>query len=330
MEATPTTFPELRGLLRGDLLDPSDSSYDDARRVYNGMIDRHPEGIVRCADVADVIAAVGHARRQGLPLAVRCGGHNAAGLGVCDGGLVVDLCDMNGVRVDPQARTVRVEGGATWGDVDHAAHAFGLAVPSGIISTTGIGGLTLGGGHGYLSRKYGLAIDNLLEADVVLADGRLVTANEDEHPDLFWAIRGGGGNFGVVTSFLFQAHPVDTVFAGPMLWPMDQAEDVMQWYRDFMPEAPRTRTHSTPSSMSHRGRPSPSTSTGGRCAGSCGATWAQRKRQRPRSSPLATPARRVRARRTRAVPDAQQRIRPALSPGPPVVLEGRFLQRARR
>jgi FAD/FMN-containing dehydrogenase len=155
-----------------------------------------------------------------------------------DDGLVIDLSPMRGVRADPQARTVRVEGGATLGDVDHAAHAFGLAVPAGIVSTTGIGGLTLGGGQGYLARKYGLSIDNLIEADLVLADGSFVRASEEENEDLYWAIRGGGGNFGVVTSFLFRAHPVHTVYAGPTLWHMEQAEELMRWYRQFIPQAP--------------------------------------------------------------------------------------------
>ncbi|MDX1532409.1 MAG: FAD-binding oxidoreductase, partial [Rhodothermales bacterium] len=214
MEATSNVLDELREGLRGPLLNPEDPRYEEARRVYNGMIERQPGAIARCADVADVIAAVNHARERGLTLAVRGGGHNAAGLGVCDGGLVIDLSAMDGIRVDPADRTVRVEGGATWGQVDHAGHPFGLAVPCGIISTTGVGGLTLGGGHGYLTRKYGLTIDNLLAADVVLADGRLVTASENEHADLFWALRGGGGNFGVVTSFLFRGCPVDTVHAG--------------------------------------------------------------------------------------------------------------------
>jgi FAD/FMN-containing dehydrogenase len=188
--------------------------------------------------VADVISAVNFARENDLLLAVRGGGHNGAGLGVVDGGLVVDLFGMNSVRIDPETRTVRVEGGATWGDVDHATHAFGLAVPTGIISTTGVGGLTLGGGHGYLTRTSGLTIDNLLSADVVLADGDLVKTSEKENADLFWAIRGGGGNFGVVTSFEFRAHPVSTVYAGPTLWPLEQAADAMRFYRNFMAEAP--------------------------------------------------------------------------------------------
>ena len=229
---------KLRMNVRGEVIGPKDDGYESARKVYNAMIDKRPGLIVRCSDVADVIAAVDIARENGLLLAVRGGGHNGAGLGVCDDGLVVDLSLMKGVRVDPVSRTVRVEGGARWGDVDHATHAFGLAVPSGIISTTGVAGLTLGGGHGYLARKYGLTIDNLLEVDVVLADGRLVTAGAETNEDLFWAIRGGGGNFGVVVSFLFRAHPVKTVHAGPTLWSVDRSAEVMRWYRELMAAAP--------------------------------------------------------------------------------------------
>jgi FAD/FMN-containing dehydrogenase len=229
-----TKIEELKRELRGEVLLHGDPNYDAARRVHNGMIDRHPRLIARCQDVADVIAAVKFARETTLTLAIRGGGHNAAGLGTVDDGLVIDLSPMKGIRVDPAARTARVDGGCVWGDVDHATHAFGLATPSGFISTTGVGGLTLGGGIGNLTRGYGLTIDNVLSVDVVLADGRFVTASADENPDLFWAVRGGGGNFGVVTSFLFQLHPISTVYAGPMLWHMDQAPEVMRWYRDFI------------------------------------------------------------------------------------------------
>jgi len=204
----------LASSLRGRLILPTDADYDTARAVYNGMIDKRPALIARCANVADVIRCVNFAREEGLLLAIRGGGHNGPGLGTCADGLVIDLSLMKGVHVDPQKRTVRVEGGCTSGDVDHATHPFGLAVPAGIVSTTGTAGLTLGGGTGYLTRKYGLTIDNLLEAQVVLADGRVVTASATEHPDLFWALRGGGGNFGVVTSFLFRVHPVSTILAG--------------------------------------------------------------------------------------------------------------------
>jgi FAD/FMN-containing dehydrogenase len=234
----PEAIANLRTELRGQLIEPADSSYEDARQVYNAMISRHPRIIARCADVADVMAALRFGRQHGLPVAIRSGGHNAGGLGVCDDGLVVDLSPIRNVHVDPAMRTVRAGGGCTWGDVDHATHAFGLAVPSGIISTTGVGGLTLGGGLGHLTRKYGLTIDNLLAAEVVLADGRFVVASAEENADLFWALRGGGGNFGVVTSFLFQAQPVDMVCAGPMLWPLEEAADVMKWYRQFIVQAP--------------------------------------------------------------------------------------------
>lgn len=228
----------LASKVRHGVVLPDDAGYDDARKVYNAMIDKRPAIIVRCGDAADVMAAVAFAREHDLLLAIRGGGHNGPGLGTCDGGLVIDLSPMKGVRVDPIARTARVGGGCTWADVDHATHAFGLATPSGIISTTGVGGLTLGGGLGHLSRKCGLTIDNLIEADVVLADGRFVTANERENADLFWALRGGGGNFGVVTSFVYRLHEIDNVYAGPMIWTMDKAEDVLRWYREFIVAAP--------------------------------------------------------------------------------------------
>jgi FAD/FMN-containing dehydrogenase len=229
----------LRAGLRGQLIEPGDAEYDAARKVYNAMIDRRPALIARCVDAADVITSIQFARSQGLLLAVRGGGHNGGGLGICDDGLVIDLSGIRGVRVDPKARTARAGGGCTWGDVDHATHAFGLACPSGVISTTGVGGLTLGGGIGHLTRKYGLSIDNVIEADVVLADGRLVTASAQENPDLYWAIRGGGGNFGVVTSFLFRLHPVKEIIGGPTFWPLEQGPEVLRWYRDFIRQAPR-------------------------------------------------------------------------------------------
>jgi FAD/FMN-containing dehydrogenase len=229
---------QLRSSVRGALISPGDAVYDTARLVHNRMIDKRPALIVRCADVADVVAAIDYARTNNLLTAVRSGGHNGGGLGTCEGGLVVDLSPMKGVRVDPEARTVRVAAGNLWGDVDHATHPFGLAIPSGVISTTGVGGLTLGGGIGYLARQYGLTIDNLMSADVVLADGRIVTADEHRNADLFWALRGGGGNFGVVTSFEFRAQPVRTVVAGPTFWPLDQSAEVMAAYRDFILAAP--------------------------------------------------------------------------------------------
>jgi FAD/FMN-containing dehydrogenase len=226
-----------RASLRGELIEPGDAGYEEARKVYNRMIDRRPRLIARCADVADVMAAVKFGREQKLLVAIRGGGHNAGGLGVCDDGLVIDLSRMNYVRVDPKKKTVQVGGGALWRDVDHATHAFGLAVPSGIVSTTGVAGLTLGGGMGYLTRRYGLTIDNLLAVEMVLADGRFVVASAKENSDLFWAMRGGGGNFGVVTSFLFKGQPVDTVCGGPMFWPLEDAAEMMRWYRDFIVKA---------------------------------------------------------------------------------------------
>ena len=222
----------------GELLQTGDKDYNEGRKVYNAMIDKQPGLIAYCTDEGDVVKAVRFARDYKLDVAVRGGGHSGAGLGVCDDGLCIDLSSLKKIRVNQQARTVKVGGGCTWGEVDQATHAYGLALPSGIISTTGVGGLTLGGGHGHLSRKYGLTIDNLLAAELVLANGEFITASEQEHQDLFWAIRGGGGNFGVVTSFLFRLHPLSTVYAGPMFWEMEQATEILQWYRDFLPAAP--------------------------------------------------------------------------------------------
>ncbi len=227
--------PELRSKTSGEVFVPGDPGYDEARAVYNAMIDRRPAAVARCRTVADIQAVLDSAKSAKLPIAVRGGGHNGPGFGTVDDGVVIDLSPMQAIDVDPDRRTVTVEGGATWGQVDAATHPHGLATVSGIISTTGVGGLTLGGGHGYLSRKYGLTIDNLLSAEVVLADGRHVTASEDENQDLFWALRGGGGNFGIVTRFTFRLHPVDTVVCGPTAWPMDACGDIMRWYRDFMP-----------------------------------------------------------------------------------------------
>ena len=229
---------DLKAKLRGSVTEPGDKSYDDARKVYNAMIQKKPRLIARCVDVADVIACVNFARENRALLAIRSGGHNAGGLGICDDGLVIDLAPIKDTRVDPAAQTVTVGGGCVWGDVDHATHAFGMAVPSGIISTTGVGGLTLGGGIGYLTRKCGLTIDNLLAADVVLADGHFVKASADENTDLFWALRGGGGNFGVVTSFVFKLHKIDMVYGGPMFYELNEAAEVMKWYRELIPNAP--------------------------------------------------------------------------------------------
>lgn len=234
----PAAVNELGAKLRGALVRPEDPEYEEARKVYNASIDRKPALIALCVDVADIVACVDFARENSLPLAVRSGGHNAGGLGVCDDGLVVDTSQLRGIRVDQGNRTVRVEAGCRWTDVNHATHGFGMAVPSGLVSSTGVAGLTLGGGMGHLTRRYGLTIDNLLEADVVLADGRVVTASAGKHEDLFWALRGGGGNFGVVTSFLFRAHRLETVIGGPTLWELDQAREVLSWYREFILDAP--------------------------------------------------------------------------------------------
>jgi FAD/FMN-containing dehydrogenase len=224
--------------LRGEIVMPSNANYNETRKVYNGMIDKYPALFAMCVDVADVMAAVKFGRDNNLLIAVRGGGHNGGGLGICDNGLVIDLSGIKFIRVDTSDNTVRVGGGNLWGEVDHATHPFGLAVPAGIISSTGVGGLTLGGGVGHLSRKYGLTIDNLLEADMVLADGSFVTVNAEQNTDLFWAIRGGGGNFGIVTSFKFQAHPVKTVIGGPTLWPVEKTEEIMEWYHELIQNAP--------------------------------------------------------------------------------------------
>jgi FAD/FMN-containing dehydrogenase len=229
----------LAGALKGRLITPADDDYDDARSIYNAMHNRFPLLVVQPVDAADVAAAVTYTRDRGLPLSVRGGGHNVAGFGTNDGGMVIDLSTMRSIDVDAGARTVTVGGGATWGEVDQATHQFGLATPSGIISTTGVAGLTLGGGFGYLTRRYGLSCDNLLSAEVVTADGRIVTANDRENQELFWAIRGGGGNFGVVTRFTFQLHPVSTVYGGPIFFPAEASAQVLAFFRSFIASAPR-------------------------------------------------------------------------------------------
>jgi FAD/FMN-containing dehydrogenase len=226
------------GRIAGSVIRPSDRDYDGARRIWNAGIQKHPGMIVHCAGTADAVHAVEFARANDLLVAIRGGGHNVAGRALCDGGMVIDLSGMRAVFVDPGQRTARVQGGATLGDVDRETHAFGLAVPAGVVSRTGIAGLTLGGGVGWLVRKHGLTCDNALSFEVVTAEGRLLTASTDENPDLFWALRGGGGNFGVVTSFLFRAHPVATVLGGLIVHARDQARDVIRHYRDFMAAAP--------------------------------------------------------------------------------------------
>ncbi len=227
----------VRDRLRGEVIDVAHPGYEEARGLYNAMIDKRPAAIARCADAADVIACVDVARENGIDLAIRGGGHNGPGLGSVDGGLVIDLSAMRGVIVDADARTARVLGGSLVGDVDHATGAFGLAAPFGIVSTTGVGGLTLGGGIGNLTRKLGLSIDNVLGFDVVLADGSFVHASESDHEDLFWALRGGGGNFGVVTAFTFRLSQVPAIVGGPTLWTLDRAEEILRWYREFLPNA---------------------------------------------------------------------------------------------
>src|SRR5881409_1951072 len=228
---------ELKGSARGEVILPDDGRYEDARKVYNAMIDNRPAVVVRCTGVADVIAAVKAARAAGLSVAIRGGGHSVPGFGTADDALVIDLGRMRGIRVDPASKTVRAEGGATWGDFNDATNAFGLATTGGIISTTGVGGLTLGGGIGYLTRGCGLSLDNLASAEVVTADGNVVTASENENDDLFWAMRGGGGNFGVAASLEFRLHPVTEIYGGPMFFEIADAGDVLRWYRDFIGNA---------------------------------------------------------------------------------------------
>jgi FAD/FMN-containing dehydrogenase len=238
---TDLPLDELAAGVRGVLTLPSDPGYDEARAVYNGAVDRRPAALVRCADVADVIACVNFAREHDMALAIRGGGHHGGGFGVWDDALVIDLGGLRSTTVNPAAHTVRVDGGCTWGDIDHATGAFGMATPSGFISTTGVGGQTLGGGFGYLSRRFGLSIDNLLSADVVRADGSFVTASHDSHQDMFWALRGGGGNFGVVTSFTFRCHEIGgngTVIAGPVFYDIADTEAVFRWYRELLPALP--------------------------------------------------------------------------------------------
>jgi FAD/FMN-containing dehydrogenase len=233
-----SAIERLKAGMRGPVILPGDADYDQECRLYNAMIQRRPGMIVKCADPGDVMSAVNFARENDILTAIRGGGHNGGGLGSCNDGVVISLSGIKYTRVDTETQTVRVGGGNTWGETDHATHPFGLAIPGGVISTTGVGGLTLGGGIGHLTRKYGLSIDNLLEADLVLANGEFVTVSEHIHPDLFWAIRGGGGNFGVATSFKFQAHPVKNVYGGPTLWPIEKTPEMMAWYDEFLHHAP--------------------------------------------------------------------------------------------
>jgi FAD/FMN-containing dehydrogenase len=228
----------LRSQVSGEVIAPGDDEYEEARRVYNGMIDKHPAAVVRCTGPADVAAVIGVAQSEGVDLSVRGGAHSAPGFGTNDGGLVIDLSALQDVVVDPDARTVRAGGGCTWSVFNDGTHAHGLATTGGIIGSTGIAGLTLGGGIGYLARKYGLSCDNLLSAEVVTADGEVLTASESEHADLFWALRGGGGNFGVVTTFEYRLHPVAEIYGGPIAYPVDRTDEVLRFYREYIAEAP--------------------------------------------------------------------------------------------
>jgi FAD/FMN-containing dehydrogenase len=233
-----STLDELRARVNGQTIVPGDAAYEEARKVYNGMIDRRPAVIVRCTDAADVMATVQFARDGGKDLSIRGGSHSVPGFGTNDGGVVIDLAPMKGVRVDPHTRTVRAEGGCTWGGFNHATYAFGMATTGGIIASTGIAGLTLGGGIGYLTRAFGLSCDNLISADVVTADGRFLVASKRQNEDLFWALQGGGGNFGVVTSFEYQLHPVKDIVAGLFFFPLDRSRDVLEFYREYIQKAP--------------------------------------------------------------------------------------------
>ena len=311
------------------LIGPDDARYDEARALFNAMIDKRPALIAFCTSADDVAAAIRFAREQDLPLAVRGGGHNGGGLASVDDGVVIDLSPMKAVSVDPATRTVRVGGGCVWGEVDAATGPHNLAVPTGIISTTGVAGLTLGGGHGYLSRRHGLTVDNLLSAKMVLADGSQVTASADENPDLFWAIRGGGGNFGVVTEFTFRAHPLETIVGGPTFWAIEDADELLAAYREWLPSAPRNVTgffnfHTIPPVTEafpeelHLRKV-------------CGIVWCIDASDEEAEAAMAPHAlgRRAAAARRRADADrgAQRRVRRALRPGRPVVLARRLRPR---
>jgi FAD/FMN-containing dehydrogenase len=232
------TAQELRDALKGELIAPSDQGYDEARSVWNGMIDRRPALIARCVDTSDVVAAIGFGRTEGLTVAVRGGGHNVAGNATCDGGLVIDLSKMKAIAIDPDARTVKAQGGLTWGELDGETQAIGLATTGGLVTSTGVAGFTLGGGIGWMMRKHGLACDNLIGAELVTADGQVVRTSESENAELLWGLRGGGGNFGVVTEFEFRLHPVSQVLAGLVAWPAPAARDVLRFWRDWVGETP--------------------------------------------------------------------------------------------
>ena len=241
--AIPTSVvSSLRGQLRGELLEPDASTYDELRQLWNADVQRYPAVIARCVDVADVIACVKWARSNSIRASVRCAGHNISGAASCDGGLVIDLGPMKGTRVDPVERRIRAQGGCTWGELDHAAGAFGLGTTGGVNSITGIGGLTLGGGIGWLMRKHGLACDNLFGADVVTAEGDFIRTDAEENPDLLWALRGGGGNFGIVTEFEYQLHTVGPLLAGLLMYPAEQTAELLRFYRELSEDEPEELT----------------------------------------------------------------------------------------
>jgi len=233
-----TAIDGLRTQVRGEVIVPGDAAYEEARKVYNGMIDKHPAAVVRCSGPADVAAVIALARTDGFDLSVRGGAHSAPGFGTNEGGLVIDLSGLKDVAVSTDTQTVRAGGGCTWAEFNEATNAHGLATTGGIIGSTGIAGLTLGGGIGYLARKYGLSCDNLVSAEVVTADGQVLTASETNNSDLFWALRGGGGNFGVVTTFQYRLHPVADIYGGPIVYPVDRADDILRFYREYIAEAP--------------------------------------------------------------------------------------------
>lgn len=237
-----TAIDELTSSLRGKLIQPGEADYDEARKIHNAMVDKHPALIVQCTGVADIITSLNFARNNNLLFTVRGAGHNVAGSSVCDGGIVIDLSHMKGIRIDPSERTAQVEPGVTWGELNHDLQIFGLAATGGFVSTTGVSGLTLGGGFGWLLRKHGLALDNLLSVDVVTADGQFITANETQHADLFWGIRGGGGNFGIVTSFKFKVHPVGSVWGGMVMHPTSKGKEAIKYWRDYTINSPEELT----------------------------------------------------------------------------------------
>jgi FAD/FMN-containing dehydrogenase len=329
--ATGISVESLRESVRGQLLTAGDEGYDQARAVHNGMFDKHPLAVLRAEQVADVIAAVHFARDKGLDLAIRDGGHSAPGFGTSDGGLVIDMSPMHSVHVDPGNKTARADAGATWGDFNHATHAFGLATTGGIISTTGVTGLTLGGGIGYLARGCGLSIDNLISADVVTAEGKFVTASADENEDLFWGLRGGGGNFGVVTSLAFRLHEVDQVFAGPIFYNLEDAASLLSMFDEFIQDAPE-QFGGFPGFQIAPPLPFIPEDRHGDTLALAVVHWAGPARAGPEgpSALLGCGPGRGQRDRAAALPGAQRGVRPPLPQGHPRLLEGRLPQRAAR